>query len=486
MDPGAKVDRGAKVLTFAVVALAANAIVAGVALSVSGVGVSTLVTWLNVFVPLVTMGALGISGSLLLRQDATVLISGVGVFLGACALYFGLGPFLAATASQEVTAAADIHFPLTPDMLLRTNVLNSAGVGGALGVLVLLKSFAPNPRRPVSATLSRQDARSIWITLALLGSVGLMVKLVLIMPLVLGWRSTPSMGLVTAFAVNTHALTLFLWYRGANHRGYLLAAIAMVTLEAFLGFASLMKAGVLFPLVVAGIGYGLGKPRAWTRLVLWGAGVLLVFIILVPVIGQLRTTHWGSGSGPRTYSSVAEDLSSFGSPEEEELRPGRRWWFRLYYASAQAFVMQLHDSGEPGDTYKYAGYVFVPRLVWPEKPTTDPGGDVQFLLTGLRSSSTGIGVLAEGYWMAGWIGVGLMCGIMGLALFFGDKLAWFVVFERRFELFPGLVQIILAGLYPDGWLVSWTANIIFCLLFLGVAGVVSNLAGKRTPLARFA
>jgi hypothetical protein len=476
--------RESQALTIAVVAIAANAILGGVGLFTSG---SSLVTGLNVVLPLVTMGALGVAGALLLRRDATVLISGVGVFLATCSLYFGLGPFLIAIATPDVVAAADIHFPLTPDMLLRTNVLNSVGVGGALGGLALLKYVFPNPRnRPIAVTLSEQDARSIWITLALLGFVGLMVKLTLVMPLVLGWRSSSSMGLVTAFAVNTHALTLFLWYLGANHRGFLLVGIAVLGLEAFLGFASLMKANVLFPLVIAGIGYGLGKPRAWKRLVLWGAGVLLVFVLLVPVIAQLRATHWGGATGPRTYSSVVEDISTVGEGGEEELRPDRRWWFRLYYASPQAFVMQLYDSGESGDTYKYAAYVFIPRLVWPDKPATDPGGDVQFLLTGLRNSSTGIGVFAEGYWMLGWLGVGLMSAIMGGVLFFGDRLAWLVVFERRFELFPGLVQIILVGLYPDGWMVSWTASVIFCLLFLGVAWVVVTLAGKRARPPRFA
>jgi len=92
-------------------------------------------------------------------------------------------------------------------------------------------------------------------------------------------------------------------------------------------------------------------------------------------------------------------------------------WDRLNYTSSQAAAVELYNQGDGGDSLKNIFWLFVPRFLNKDKPDVSKSGS-KFASkfrehSGSRDSP---GVIIEGYYNYGWIGLILVSTLIGLIL----------------------------------------------------------------------
>jgi hypothetical protein len=139
-----------------------------------------------------------------------------------------------------------------------------------------------------------------------------------------------------------------------------------------------------------------------------------------------------------------------------------------------------------GETMKYASYAFIPRLVWPDKPTVTRGGWFSTYL-GLydieTEATTAIGMTAVGelYWNFGLMGVMIGMCIMGCGLGFLWSLA---SADPRGKPIHMLLYVTIMLAMPDmAEAVTIFVSIVVAFLTFKAAFVfmdVASLVGRRT------
>ena len=165
-----------------------------------------------------------------------------------------------------------------------------------------------------------------------------------------------------------------------------------------------------------------------------GSFMLFVLLFVFPFSEAWRQANWGSWHGyenagiPAVASRVFDRWANDG-PVETATQSLASWATRSSSAEAGGLVMQLADrDGLIGPVLiEGLATVFVPRVLWPDKPMYTPGAWFTWYLGQASSpetatTSTGMMLPTELYWMFGPLGVVL--GMPFLALLY------FVVWER--------------------------------------------------------
>ncbi|HUS10202.1 MAG TPA: hypothetical protein VMZ30_07030 [Pyrinomonadaceae bacterium] len=144
-----------------------------------------------------------------------------------------------------------------------------------------------------------------------------------------------------------------------------------------------------------------------------------------------------------------------------------------------------------GETMKYAGYAFVPRLIWPDKPTVTRGGWFSTYL-GLydveAEATTAIGMTAVGelYWNFGILGVLIGMCLMGCGLGYLWSLA---TADPRAKPIHMLLYVTVMLAMPDmAEAVTIFVSLVVAFLtfkaaffFMDVLSLVGRKTGALTP-----
>jgi hypothetical protein len=167
------------------------------------------------------------------------------------------------------------------------------------------------------------------------------------------------------------------------------------------------------------------------RLRIWAPGLAIVLGIfylatVAPVVQTARMSPVEEGKGTREHlietfemwrDRPAELNQSFFGDQLDQ-------FFNIQFDAVPVGFMvgEVERSGLMlGETMKYASYAFIPRLIWPDKPTVTRGGWFSTYL-GLydteAEATTAIGMTAIGelYWNFGALGVVIGMLAMGCAL----------------------------------------------------------------------
>lgn len=234
----------------------------------------------------------------------------------------------------------------------------------------------------------------------------------------IGWLGTLS-SLVIA-APNVAILTLKLRWLGprpdlprwTSHLPFVLMVLEVAQFTLF----SNMRNTIVWPVVAYSIPYVLLK-RLTLRRAAVGVMLLLVFASVFQVLGEVR----GQVFGLDRISHLLEGspLAADGTSETDDDRGLVVLAARLSTFNQLTQVVRLVDEGGfyNGQTLRYLLYVFIPRIIWPDKPQVAPGqwfaekiGRGQRL--GARfSNAVNMTVPGELYLNFGWLGT-----VAGLAL----------------------------------------------------------------------
>jgi hypothetical protein len=181
--------------------------------------------------------------------------------------------------------------------------------------------------------------------------------------------------------------------------------------------------------------------------------------------------------------SALEDFARSGRDDAAELLPGvQSWWCRLNYANAQSFAMTAYDQGLSGDTFALAFYVFVPRILYPDKPIMTPGVEFNVLVDGNPGSQSAPGMFAEAYWNGGWPLAVLTFLFMGAFYW-----AWEVYARRKLAFLRlAYMPVIWLGLFSaiqqDAWFISGTIGILPIALAFHFMAALFLERNLKTPM----
>lgn len=211
---------------------------------------------------------------------------------------------------------------------------------------------------------------------------------------------------------------------------YAYVAILMIgTAGLFFGnLASGSKAYIMFSFLPAFWLFVMNKRlRVWTPALALALSVFYLALV-APVVQTSRLRPLQEGQNPREH--LLESFETWNRDKPQELDQSfladqlDQFVSRQFDAVPVGFIVsEVNGSGLLlGETMKYASYAFIPRLIWPDKPTVTRGGWFSTYL-GLYNTeaeaTTAIGMSAVGelYWNFGILGV--LVGMLAIGCFQG-------------------------------------------------------------------
>lgn len=421
-----------------------------------------LVNLVTLFVILI--GCLGAAGTSLSASPVRLWFP-ITWFLLTAAAYYGFGPLLYYFGTVETIGYSNAYSYVGDVELYRVNTLNLAGIASVLSVYLLLGKgrSASRPNQTLAHYQRDNLEHSLWRVSVIFASIGIPVRLLLVLPRALGLSDAVLPGGIEYFAVlSTLALApLFILYR-SNKAKYALPFYGLLFLEGGVAFATLSKLAILKVGIVLLLAAVLTGTR-FKRLVIIGViGALIYGIVLTPLIALSRIEYGAKGLTNLTDAqSALEGFARSGRNDAADLRPGvQGWWSRLNYVSAQSFAMTAYDQGRPGNSFELALYAFIPRILYPDKPLMTSGVDFNVIVTGNSYSQSAPGMFAEAYWNGGWPLTAFTYLFMG-ALY----RAWEEYTKRRLRslrlaYMPVMWMGIFAAIQQDSWFAAVTVGAI--------------------------
>ena len=294
----------------------------------------------------------------------------------------------------------------------------------------------------------------IWL-LVLAYSAGLILKVVLLNVGAFGYQSVlgldPSLsGWVQWVMVGSGITTVVLVISGVQFfggfsRAHGLLLTCLTGIELAFGFASGYKGNVLTPVFLLLLVYAYYREQLPKRVLFVSATIFVLVLIPANLLHreELSTGTGVSGVAAQTSGAVAASLRL---PLEERLSILGQWSsVRFRNLDSVALILQKTPTPYPyleGKYYVIApAATFVPRVLWPAKPTFDLG--LQFSRTYRRlppsiRTSTPITHVGGLYMNFGWLGI--MAGMTLLGIASSLLFKWF----RRKQTVVSLVVYLMA------------------------------------------
>jgi len=389
----------------------------------------------------------------MLRADVQMVASPVFWVLLASGVYWGFGPLIYTFGDLKTIAIMETGYSVSASELFRTNMLNSVGMLSLVVGLAVGRRLVG--RRPLGWVRRFEGLDALRVA-GVLAAVGLTVKFSVVLPYVFGLIGTQSFTLLNV-AVLSPAALMILSYLSVTRGGkttawFLLLFVIEILASSIMGG----KTFILESIIAALIGRTLGVGKLSTAVK--GVMVLgLMLFVLQPVITSYRmmagrsTRQDYATSVANAGMLMAQSLSDLmnGTGADKNAIP-QAWWMRLCYTPQQAFAMRDYDSGRPGSPWEDFAMGLIPRVLWRDKPLITPGLNFSALFDGNQYNNNAPGVLGEGYWYGGWLGllvVGLYAGV-----FLGgvDRISREVISRRAWVFMPLVFIGVRNGFRIDG------------------------------------
>jgi hypothetical protein len=387
------------------------------------------------------------------------------------AVYFGLGSILHKFMNETTLLSVWRFYYADEVVIAKFNLIVAFSVLCVLGTAWLLATFMPAPRQSVSNDSDEKLLLLVGLTCATLGYP---VKYLISIPYFMGVYGDWVMpGLLGSVALLT-PITLFimtLWSLRYN-RAWLPLIVVVLVVDMVSGAMTFSKGEILLPLmmfILAQLQHRISLKRASIAV----GVVILTYMLATPFVTsgreQLMIRY-----GVLTSSSLTERMEISLSYIEAE-NPYQEYQgalARLAYVHSAAPAIALYDSGRPGNSLDHAFAIFIPRVLWPEKPIFDMGTEYNVLVAGTNTSSTWMGFFAEAYWDFGWFGIPLVMIPLGAIYFFFSRVTLSILNQGRWLHFPVVFLGMWLGMRVDGVIATEIiGSTLFALVLYGLATV---------------
>ncbi len=430
------------------------------------------------------IGGLGLLAPVLLRAIqkgfGIVLRDHLFMFTGSFALYFLIGAsFMTFAPSDEIATSLRDYYVDAP-IGLKTDALNAIGFGIALIVAAI------SPRRWSYRRAARiaRPASHIHPAVAILWLMVFgLIALLYTLTYDFGFREGVVPGVVRA-ASNFSLIAIYLGasYRGSWAAAIRVAAVALAVVLAVVGVLLFNKSQILLSLgvLIAGL------TMVYRRTLVLTIGILLLGAVYFSVSGLATYGRNTLGRDLGVPIAVRWDivqqwlaLNKRGDPQTDS-----NSWQRLSYVTSQGAAIDFYDAGRGGDEFRLIPWLFVPRVIAPQKPViTESGSEFYYKISGQRGSSTGQGIFVSGYYNAGWEGLIVAAAACGWILAQTSSVALAVLERRALVLLPLVFFGVFIAFRIDGhFLADYLGAFVFFLYFLLLSTLLpisKNQPGRR-------
>lgn len=380
----------------------------------------------------------------------------------AMMFYGPIGSLIAIYSDEETQALILTFFEFSESELLKYNVVLAVFCAAFCLSPLLYRIFIDNAfRRPIKVGLffSIEPSNvSIQYTALAFIAIAAVAKYIFILPFTFGLVTGEYPLFLGQLALldNIGIFLSLVW--ALRYRPYLAPLIVAYGIFAMLvAILTFSKTEVILPAIMMSAAYVYVRPNIFKM------GVALAFILITfnaiqPIIMHGREWVGRCCAGidaPVGFEERIGIISNYFIGEALTIDNNVNYAVvRFSYANVGSYVVSARDNGWPGDSLKYAVTVFIPRVIWPEKPViTDIARDLNIAVTGNPNSSVSPGFAAEGYWDGGWLGVVCFALFIGFICHLWSLYAVEVQRAGAWHLFIIVLLGVRLGTRFDGFLV---------------------------------
>lgn len=332
---------------------------------------------------------------------------------------------------------------------------------------------------------------SCRLTLQMIGlvflGIGLAINYLIVYPAALGVLRVNVPNALYQVGQMAYVGYFLLTYWGLQNRKYrwVAAMIALAAIDSIAGILQLTKYSALFPVLMIPIAFIYQRATA-RRIILSLAFLIPFYLFISSVIYDARERVDRDLADNRAVFSdtirVMGDIFA-GKKSNAEEPDYQLAWARLSYVNAGTLAISFHDQGITGDTLRDVFIVWIPRIIYPDKPNiTDVARDFTVLANGNYNSSTSPSMPSEGYWDYGWLGVALFATLFSIVLTFWSIYST-IVFERgAWHLLLVVLLGMRTGVRIDGMIVPDVIGPLSAVLAIHIACQLANRFLPRLPV----
>lgn len=419
------------------------------------------------------------------QRVATILTPSFG-FRTAILFYGGVGSLVPILGSDADLSVILSFYAFTEDQLLKYNMVITlfALVFTFTGPIIQFVSGRVRVTQGLvgerlNNLIEPSNFSLLTVGLALL-ILGTAVNFIFILPFQFGLVTT-TFPVVIAQIAYSALIGIFLCTVWAlqNRRSVAFIFVSIGLLYAFLGMSTFSKSDVIMPVIMLAAAFIYVRPNMRT-LLLGALFVVGTFQIAQPITSYGRAmllSSYGSITGPAGLAERAAIIAHYvENPSIAEEKEANYALIRFSYVNIGTLVIERYDMGFAADTLSYAYAVFIPRIIWPEKPIlTDLSRELNYEITGNDQSAVATGLAPEGYWNGGWLGVFLAAFGAGTIFWAWSVYSLRVQSAGAWHLFPVVLLGIRAGTRFDGFFV---VDILGPLLFAFIGHFLLMMANR--------
>ncbi|WLI88022.1 hypothetical protein Q4S45_14880 [Massilia sp. R2A-15] len=389
------------------------------------------------------------------RNPSSLILDPIVCFALATAVYFGFGPLLYVFGPNETAEYSLAWYPTDPRAGLWLIALHFIGIG-ITGITCISTRFNA-VSRAASVCATRWARISTEKVVVFFIVVGMLFRFFFVIPYEFGMIKMPPSALVRA--LQNFVLVGFFIGFSLPRMNRSLRKLLKYALVVQVGTSILMfnKTEVLLAVLSAGLGMFIARGRIMSLVSMAGIAIA-IYVVLGPLVLFGRNQLLDSGTdGMRVAGMIdrgvlvqeyLESRRTGGQSGETEAM----WWYRLNYIPSQHAAVDLYNEGRGSESFKNVLWLFVPRSIYPDKPIlSSEGAMLTDKVHGFSTSSTGIGVFADGYYNFGWFGVVLSAITYGLVLSVYRCIARPIINQKAFALYPLALVGVTVAIRPDGW-----------------------------------
>lgn len=315
-------------------------------------------------------------------------------------------------------------------------------------------------------------------------SVGAAVNYLIILPQTIGvinltyFSSVSTLSMLSWFGY----FMVVYWALENKKLAVLIAPILLSFGESGIGFLATSKAGMLMPLVMVSIGFIYHRPNL-LRITAFGTAIVVIFMVLSPAVAYVRDLGGKYYDGSPPAKDIPGLYASYfrGEKEDDSYTGVEMGWARLSFVNAGTFVMNQYDHGMPGRSYRYWSIVWIPRIIYREKPIiTDVARELTYAANGNYNSSASAGLAAEAYWNGGWPAAIGLSVFIAFVFGFWSIYSYEVIRRRAWHLFFIVLLGMRMAVRVDGAFVS---DILGPLPLAILAHIALELMNRFLPQA---
>jgi len=314
--------------------------------------------------------------------------------------------------------------------------------------------------------------------------VGSAANYFIIFPQIVGWIKLSFFSTLANLSVLSwlgYFMVIF-WGLENKRREFIIWPIALALGECVIGFYAMSKSVMLMPLIMVSIAF-IYHRRSLFRITLLAGSFVSLFMFLSPIITHVRDMNGKYYDSAVTAKDVPGLYLSYFTTgrESDQFADVETGWMRLSFVNAGTFVINQYDHGMPGNSYRYLPVVWIPRIIYPDKPIiTDVGRELSYAANGNYNSSSSAGLAAEAYWNGGWLY--LIAVAIFLALLFGlwTIYSYEVIQRKAWHLFFIVLIGMRMAIRVDGAFVS---DIVGPIALVVLAHIALELMNRFLPRA---